>query len=73
MGDGNFQAMGFNQLATLPGIVTAATNGENMKKKLFAGFVLMVAMGYAVASCPPYSPYRCVAGPNGKQLCGCGY
>lgn len=39
--------------------------------KVLAGFFLVVTM--AQAACPPDRPYRCIQGPNGKQLCGCGY
>lgn len=42
-----------------------------MKKALAAVF-LIFAVGQAVASCPPYAPYRCVQGWNGKMVCGCG-
>lgn len=42
-----------------------------MKKFVLAITLLFVA-GYAAASCPQYSPYRCVQGYNGKQICGCG-
>jgi hypothetical protein len=41
-----------------------------MKKALFA--VLLVASFAASASCPPYSPYGCKQGFNGKMVCGCG-
>ena len=26
----------------------------------------------AIKVCPPYAPYNCRPGPNGKQICGCG-
>lgn len=35
--------------------------------------VLFLTMTVAQAACPPSQPYRCVPGPGGKQLCGCGY
>lgn len=41
-------------------------------KKILVATVLFVATTYAVASCPAYAPYRCVAGYNGKMVCGCG-
>lgn len=40
-------------------------------KKLFAVLLLTVTT-IAYASCPPYAPYRCVTGFNGKMICGCG-
>lgn len=40
-------------------------------KKILA-ITLLVASFAAAASCPPYAPYRCVAGYNGKMICGCG-
>jgi hypothetical protein len=39
--------------------------------KSIAAFFLIVTV--AEAACPPSQPYRCVPGPNGKQMCGCGY
>lgn len=41
-------------------------------KKAIVAVVLAFAVGQAIASCPPYAPYRCVAGYNGKMICGCG-
>lgn len=41
-------------------------------KKILATIVLLFAIGQAIASCPPYAPYRCVTGYNGKMICGCG-
>ena len=41
-------------------------------KKVIASIVLVFAVGSAFASCPPYAPYRCVPGYNGKLVCGCG-
>ena len=41
-------------------------------KKLIAALALIFVTGYAIASCPPYAPYRCVTGWNGKMICGCG-
>ena len=40
-------------------------------KKLIA-VALLVASGIAAASCPPFQPYRCIQGANGKMICGCG-
>jgi len=38
-----------------------------------AAVALLALYGASVfASCPPYAPYRCVQGMNGKQICGCG-
>ena len=34
--------------------------------------VLLVTITAANAACPPYAPYNCRPGPNGKQICGCG-
>jgi len=42
-----------------------------MMKKCIAAALLSI-YGLAMAACPPYSPYNCVPGPNGKQICGCG-
>jgi len=41
-------------------------------KKALATLVLVFAVGQAIAACPPYAPYRCVQGWNGKMICGCG-
>lgn len=41
-----------------------------MKKALVVA--LLLAANVAFASCPPYAPYRCVTGYNGKMICGCG-
>ena len=42
-------------------------------KKLIAVVAALVAFSsVAYASCPAYSPYRCVPGYNGKMICGCG-
>ena len=41
-------------------------------KKLIAAVVLLFAVGSAIAACPPYAPYRCVQGMNGKMIWGCG-
>ena len=41
-------------------------------KRVVATVLLLTAAAYAIASCPPYQPYRCIPGPNGKQICGCG-
>ena len=38
--------------------------------KFLATVLLTIAA--AQAACPPYAPYNCVPGPNGKQICGCG-
>jgi len=40
-------------------------------KKLFA-IALIAISGAAYAACPPYAPYGCTPGPNGKMICGCG-
>ena len=44
-----------------------------MKKVItfIAAFIAISSVAYA--ACPPYSPYRCIPGPGGKQICGCGY
>ena len=34
--------------------------------------ILLVTITAANAACPPYAPYNCRPGPNGKQICGCG-
>ena len=41
-------------------------------KKVIVAVTLLIVTGYALASCPPYAPYRCVQGYNGKMICGCG-
>ena len=41
-----------------------------MKKLLVV--LLLTVSGVAAASCPPYSPYGCRQGLNGKMVCGCG-
>jgi len=41
-------------------------------KKIIVAVVLTFAIGQAIASCPISAPYRCVAGFNGKMICGCG-
>lgn len=41
-----------------------------MKKLLV--IALLTVSGIAAASCPPYSPYGCRQGFNGKMVCGCG-
>jgi hypothetical protein len=41
-----------------------------MKKAL--AIALLAVSFSAAASCPVYAPYRCVAGFNGKMICGCG-
>jgi hypothetical protein len=40
-------------------------------KKLIATVILMLTVGYAVASCPTYAPYRCYQSGS-KMVCGCG-
>lgn len=40
-------------------------------KKIVA-IVLLTITGIAYAACPPYAPYRCIQGINGKMICGCG-
>ena len=44
-----------------------------MKFLVKAFALLAITITVAQAACPPMQPYRCVPGPNGKQLCGCGY
>lgn len=41
-------------------------------KKVLAAVAIAIIAGQALASCPVYAPYRCVPGPGGKQICGCG-
>jgi hypothetical protein len=41
-----------------------------MKKAL--AVLLLTTSFAAVAACPPYSPYGCKQGYNGKMICGCG-
>jgi hypothetical protein len=41
-----------------------------MKKLLV--IALLTISGIATAACPPYSPYGCKQGFNGKMICGCG-
>ena len=41
-------------------------------KKLIASAVLLMITTTAFASCPPYAPYGCRQGMNGKMVCGCG-
>lgn len=40
-------------------------------KKAIAVLLLTFSVS-AFASCPPYAPYCCVTGFNGKMICGCG-
>ena len=42
-----------------------------MKKAILAIAIVLFSAA-AAASCPAYSPYRCVPGYNGKMICGCG-
>ena len=42
-------------------------------KKLIVALIIAATTSVAFASCPPYSPYRCVPTVGGKMLCGCGY
>jgi hypothetical protein len=44
---------------------------EFIMKKLIV-LTLLLASGVAAAACPPYSPYGCRQGMNGKMVCGCG-
>jgi hypothetical protein len=46
--------------------------GTQMKFILKTIALLAVTATVAYASCPPYAPYNCRPGPNGKQICGCG-
>ena len=41
-------------------------------KKFIIAFVLSITTLSAFAACPPYSPYGCRQGMNGKMICGCG-
>lgn len=41
-------------------------------KKVIVAMILAATAAAAMASCPAYSPYRCVPGYNGKMICGCG-
>lgn len=41
-------------------------------KQIIATVVLAFITTAAIASCPPYAPYRCVPGAGGKMICGCG-
>lgn len=41
-------------------------------KKLIITTSLLAAAVAAFASCPPYAPYNCRPGFNGKMICGCG-
>lgn len=43
-----------------------------MKKVITLIAVFMAVSSVAYAACPVYAPYRCVPGPGGKQICGCG-
>ena len=40
-------------------------------KKLIISVTLLVATGYALASCPIGSRYQCFSTPSGKMQCGC--
>jgi hypothetical protein len=40
-------------------------------KKLLAVLLLTTSFA-AIAACPPYAPYGCKQGMNGKMICGCG-
>lgn len=40
-------------------------------KKALVTLVLLVS-STAFAACPPYAPYGCYQGVNGKMVCGCG-
>jgi hypothetical protein len=44
--------------------------GKTMKKIIAS--ILLLASFSAIAACPPYSPYGCRQGMNGKMICGCG-
>lgn len=41
-------------------------------KKTIVALTLAIITTAAIASCPPYAPYRCVPGAGGKMICGCG-
>lgn len=41
-------------------------------KRIIATLALLALTASAIASCPPYAPYRCVPGMNGKLICSCG-
>jgi hypothetical protein len=41
-------------------------------KKAIVALTMIIVSGYALASCPPYAPYGCKQGMNGKMICGCG-
>ena len=43
-----------------------------MKDVIGGIILLLLSVGLAFASCPPYAPYGCTQMPNGKMLCGCG-
>lgn len=40
-------------------------------KKAFIAITLLVAAGYAAASCPPLTRYQCFPTSSGKMQCGC--
>lgn len=42
-------------------------------KKVIVAIALIASAATALASCPPYQPYRCVPTIGGKMICGCGY
>ena len=44
-----------------------------MKKAIAIAIATMTLSTAVLASCPSYSPYRCVPSAGGKMLCGCGY
>jgi len=46
--------------------------GSHMKFLIKFLATALITIAVAHAACPPYAPYNCVPGPNGKQLCGCG-
>lgn len=43
-----------------------------MKKAIAIAILTVITTSAAFAACPPYAPYRCVPGPMGKMICGCG-
>lgn len=60
-------------MPTLPQTKAQRTKrGILIMKKVILTAVLLLTTAYAVASCPPYAPYRCYTGMNGKMVCGCG-
>ena len=46
--------------------------GSLMKFLIKFLVTVLITIAVAQAACPPYAPYNCRPGPNGKQICGCG-